>query len=116
MYYIEAEALARSGNEATAKDILYEITITRDPAYVKSTNSGTALINEIILQKRIELWGEGCAWYDMKRLEVGLSRDYPGTNHPAFGRFNIPVGDNRFIFQMPQAEMDANPLMVQNPL
>lgn len=116
MYYIEAEALARSGNEATAKDVLYEITITRDPAYVKSTNSGTALINEIILQKRIELWGEGCAWYDMKRLGVGLSRDYTGTNHPAFGKFNIPAGANEFIFQMPQAEMDANPLMVQNPL
>jgi tetratricopeptide (TPR) repeat protein len=116
MYYIEAEALARAGNEASAKDVLYEITITRDPKYVKSTNSGTALINEIILQKRIELWGEGCAWYDMKRLGIGLSRDYIESNHPAFGKFNIPTGDNRFIHQMPQAEMDANPLMVQNPL
>ncbi|MFQ6603468.1 RagB/SusD family nutrient uptake outer membrane protein [Flavobacterium sp. C3NV] len=116
MYYIEAEALARSGDEANAKKVLYEITVTRDPAYVLSTNSGSNLINEIILQKRIELWGEGCAWYDMKRLGVPLVRDYSGTNHPEFGRFNIPVGDNRFIFQMPQAEMDANPLMVQNPL
>jgi len=116
MYYIEAEALARSGDEANAKKVLYEITVTRDPAYVLSTNSGSNLINEIILQKRIELWGEGCAWYDMKRLGVPLVRDYSGTNHPEFGRFNIPVGDNKFIFQMPQAEMDANPLMVQNPL
>lgn len=116
MFYIEAEALARSGNETTAKQVLYEITITRDPAYILSTNSGADLINEIILQKRIELWGEGCAWYDMKRLGVGLSRDYLGTNHPAFGKFNISAGDNKFIFQMPQAEMDANPLIVQNPL
>lgn len=116
MYYIEAEALAKSGNEASARQVLYEITITRDPAYTLSSNSGAALISEIILQKRIELWGEGCAWYDMKRLGIGLSRDYEGTNHPAFGRFNIPAGDNRFIFQMPQAEMDANPLMIQNDL
>ena len=116
MYYIEAEAYARSGNEALAKKALYDITITRDPSYVLSTNTGTALIDEIILQKRIELWGEGYAWFDMKRLSVALTRDYPGSNHPAFGKFNIPVGDNRFIFQIPQAEIDANPLIVQNPL
>lgn len=116
MYYIEAEALARSGKEAAARQVLYEITITRDPAYVLSSKSGNNLIEEIILQKRIELWGEGCAWYDMKRLGVSLSRDYIGSNHPAFGKFNIPAGDNKFIFQIPQAEIDANPLIVQNPL
>lgn len=116
LYYIEAEALARSGNEGTAKQVLYDITITRDPSYVLSTKTGAALINEIIFQKRIELWGEGYAWFDMKRLGVALNRDYPGTNHPAFGKLNIPAGDNRFIFQVPQAEVDANPLIVQSPL
>ncbi len=116
MYYIEAEAYARSGNEALAKKALYDITITKDPSYVLSTNTGSALINEIILQKRIELWGEGYAWFDMKRLGVALTRDYAGSNHPAFGKFNIPIGDNKFIFQIPQAEIDANPLIIQNPL
>lgn len=116
MYYIEAEAYARSGNESLAKKALYDITITRDPSYLLSTKTGSALIDEIILQKRIELWGEGYAWFDMKRLGVPLTRDYPGSNHPAFGKFNIPVGDNRFIFQIPQAEVDANALIVQNPL
>ncbi|CAM3678565.1 RagB/SusD family nutrient uptake outer membrane protein [Flavobacterium chungbukense] len=116
LYYIEAEALAKSGNEAAAKQVLYDITITRNPAYTLSTNSGSALINEIILQKRIELWGEGYAWFDMKRLGVALTRDYTGTNHPAFGRLNIPAGDNKFTFQVPQAEVDANPLIVQSPL
>jgi len=116
LYYIEAEALARSGNEGTAKQVLYDITITRDPSYVLSTKTGAALINEIIFQKRIELWGEGYAWFDMKRLGVGLNRDYVGSNHPAFGKLNIPAGDNRFTFQVPQAEIDANPLIVQSPL
>ncbi|WP_289663227.1 RagB/SusD family nutrient uptake outer membrane protein [Flavobacterium panacagri] len=116
LYYIEAEALARSGNEAGAKQVLYDITVTRDPAYTLSTNSGSALINEIILQKRIELWGEGYAWFDMKRLGVGLVRDYPGSNHVAFGKNNYAAGANEFIFQVPQAEVDANPLIVQSPL
>ncbi len=116
MYYIEAEAFARSGNEAQAKQVLYEITVTRDPAYALSTNSGSALIDEIILQKRIELWGEGCAWFDMKRLGIDLVRDYPGSNHTDFGKFNISAKSSEFIFQIPQAEIDANPLIVQNPL
>lgn len=116
LYYIEAEALARSGNETMAKKVLFEITVTRDPAYVISTNSGKTLLDEIILQKRIELWGEGCAWYDMKRLGIPLSRDYVGSNHPAFGKIDIPAGNKKFIFQIPQAEIDANPLIIQNEL
>lgn len=114
MYYIEAEALARSGNEQGARDVLFEITNKRDASYVKSTKSGTDLINEIILQKRIELWGEGFAWFDLKRLGQGVLRDYNGTNHPTYGRFNIPTGDNKFLFMIPQAEVDANPDILPN--
>lgn len=114
MFYIEAEALARSGNEAQARQVLFDITKTRDTAYTLSTKSGQALIDEIILQKRIELWGEGTAWFDMKRLRVGLDRNYTGTNHPTFGRKVFPAGDKNFIFQIPQAEIDTNPNIIQN--
>ncbi|MBV8324726.1 RagB/SusD family nutrient uptake outer membrane protein [Chryseobacterium sp.] len=115
MYYIEAEALARTGNEAQAKAVLSEITTSRNSAYTV-TASGAALINEIILQKRIELWGEGCAWTDMKRLGVDLVRDYPGSNHVLLsGKLNIPAGDLRFTYQIPQAEILANPAVKQNP-
>lgn len=114
MYYIEAEGLAKTGNEAGARAVLAEITKLRKPSYTV-TATGSALIDEIILQKRIELWGEGCAWTDMKRLGVGLLRDYPGTNHNlAAGRINIPAGDYRFIWQIPQAEILANPTIKQN--
>ncbi|WDF69272.1 RagB/SusD family nutrient uptake outer membrane protein [Sphingobacterium oryzagri] len=114
LYYIEAEGLARSGNEQGARDVLYEITVTRDPEYVKSSQGGQALLAEIATQKRIELWGEGFAYFDLKRLSQPVQRDYSGTNHPAYGRFNIPVGDNRFLFMIPQAELDANPEILPN--
>jgi len=114
LYFIEAEALARSNKEAEARDVLFEITTTRDNSYVKSSNSGDALIDEIILQKRIELWGEGFAWFDLKRLKKGVVRDYPGSNHATYGKLNIPVGDNRFLFMIPQAEVDANPDILPN--
>lgn len=114
MYYIEAEALARSGNEPAAKQVLFDITSTRDSEYVLSTNSGQALIDEIILQKRIELWGEGFAFFDLKRLGNPVIRVYEGTNHPNYGRFDIPVGDNKFLFMIPQDEVDANPDILPN--
>ncbi len=118
LYYIEAEALARNpATEEQAKDVLFEITSERDPSYVRSTNTGTDLINEIILQKRIELWGEGFSFFDLKRLKQGVERDYPGSNHPDYGKFNIPTGDNKFLMMIPQAEVDANPaILPNNPL
>lgn len=114
MYYIEAEGLARSGNEAGARDVLFEITSTRDTGYSKSTKTGVDLINEIILQKRIEMWGEGYAFFDLKRLGNAIERDYPDSNHGQFGKFNISTGDPKFLIQIPEAEMDATPTMAPN--
>ncbi|WP_241788900.1 RagB/SusD family nutrient uptake outer membrane protein [Sphingobacterium rhinopitheci] len=114
MYYIEAEALARSGKEEQAKDVLYEITKTRAQDYVRSSKTGADLIDEIILQKRIELWAEGFAWFDLKRLKKGVVRNYTGSNHATYGKFDIPAGDNRFLFMIPQAEVDANPEILPN--
>ena len=41
---------------------------------LNQTNTGQALIDEIILYRRIELFGEGVASFDMARLGVGLNR------------------------------------------
>jgi hypothetical protein len=111
LYYIEAEAFAKQGKEAEAKQVLYEITSKRNTAYTLSTKTGNELINEIILQKRIELWGEGYAWFDMKRLGTPLERIYPGTNH-TFGRLNL--SPDKFIFQIPNKEINNNPQIIQN--
>lgn len=111
LYYIEAEALARQGREAEARQVLYEITSKRNSAYTLSSNSGNNLMNEIILQKRIELWGEGYAWFDMKRLGTPLERIYSGTNH-TFGRLNL--SPDKFIFQIPNKEINNNPQITQN--
>ncbi|WBV57563.1 RagB/SusD family nutrient uptake outer membrane protein [Chryseobacterium daecheongense] len=111
LYYIQAEALARQGREAEARQVLYEITSKRNSAYTLSTKTGNELINEIILQKRIELWGEGYDWFDMKRLNVPLERIYPETNH-TFGRFNL--SPDKFRFQIPNKEINNNPQIKQN--
>jgi hypothetical protein len=64
MYLIEAEAKAWMG-DATASQALFTLISNRNPAYVKST-AGQTLVNEIYLHRRLELWGEGFRFYDLK--------------------------------------------------
>lgn len=116
MYLIEAEANARLGN-ANAAQILYDFEITRNPSYVLSTNTGQALIDEILLQRRIELWGEGFRFFDLKRTNASLDRT--GANHDSGitnGVMYVAPTDNRWQWLIPQDEINANPLMVQNEL
>lgn len=117
MYLIEAEARARNGQDGLAAQALFDMVKTRDAAYVLSTNTGATLIEEIMTQRRIELWGEGFRWYDLKRLNLALDRT--GSNHTAAVTNNImqvAAGDNRWNLPIPQDEMDSNNLMVQNPI
>ncbi|UNY97531.1 RagB/SusD family nutrient uptake outer membrane protein [Zhouia spongiae] len=117
MYLIEAEALARSGNDANAAQVLYELVISRDSDYVLSANTGMSLIDEIMVQRRVELWGEGFRWYDLKRLNQPLDRTGSNQNSTyAGGVMEVSVDDNRWVWPIPQDEIDANPLIVQNPI
>ncbi len=116
MYLIEAEALARS-NQSGAAQALFNLVKTRDASYTLSTKTGADLIEEIMVQRRVELWGEGFRWLDLKRLNLPMDRT--GSNHSSSINNNlmsVAVGDNRWIWPIPQDEMDANPLMEQNPI
>lgn len=116
MYLIEAEAKALSGDEAGAKQALHQLVVTRDPSYTLSGNSGTALVNEIRFHRKLELWGEGFAFFDMKRWDTGLNRTYSGSNHATFGFFDYPADSPKFNFQIPLSEINANAeLGEQNP-
>ena len=106
----KAEALARQNKDAEAADALYELNSVRDPSYVKSTSTGQDLIDEILLYRRIELWGDGVSFFDMARLGVGLNRNDGRVNRVqdgAGGTLVIPALDDKMIFPIPQAETDA---------
>ncbi|MER3470920.1 MAG: RagB/SusD family nutrient uptake outer membrane protein [Chitinophagaceae bacterium] len=122
MYLIEAEALARQGQDAPARAVLQSLIVTRDPSYNAGTLSGTALLNEILLQRRIELWGEGWSLIDIKRLHTGLNRPTGAGNHNTTTLnpivYTLPDADPKFLMRIPQAELDANTKMTpadQNP-
>ncbi|KEO73244.1 RagB/SusD family nutrient uptake outer membrane protein [Anditalea andensis] len=116
MFLVEAEALARSGQDGAAQAVLFELVSARDPGYTKSVNVGQSLINEIMIQRRIELWGEGFRWYDLKRLNLPLDRT--GANHVGSvinNKFVVPASSNEWVWRIPRDELNANPAMVQNP-
>lgn len=107
MVLIEAEALARqTGKDSEAADALFILANARDSNYIKSTNTGNALINEIMIQRRVELWGEGFRFYDLKRLNLPLDRN--GANHQTSLAvlMSEPAGTKNWQFLIPQGEID----------
>ncbi|MDR1644295.1 MAG: RagB/SusD family nutrient uptake outer membrane protein [Tannerellaceae bacterium] len=74
MILIEAEGYARAGRFTEAAEALYPLAHQRDPEYVRSDKTGDELIDEIMFQRRVELWGEGFRFLDLKRLNLPLDR------------------------------------------
>ena len=67
MLLIEAEAAYQNGDPGTAVSCINELMAQRDPEYKIPATSGQALFDEIKLQRRLELFGEGFNWFDYKR-------------------------------------------------
>ena len=85
VYLIAAEAECRLGNDAGAREYLMDLMSKRDASYSCAQKSGTSmgkltsdytgsLLEEIIIQRRIELWGEFGRIYDIRRLKQGFKR------------------------------------------
>ena len=112
MYLIEAEAQARQTKDALARTALEALVVTRNPAYSAASFSGAGLVAEILLQRRIELWGEGFSLMDIKRNNQGLNRPTGAGNHglPSFNPavYTTSAADPRFLMRIPQRELDNN--------
>lgn len=109
MYLLAAEGSAKSGDEGTARTRLKQLVSQRvpDASYIDGL-SGQALRNEIYLQTRIELWGEGKSYLALKRNKANVVR---GANHLSFVGESIPYNDERLTFEIPQLEIQFNPLI-----
>lgn len=108
VYLNRAEAMATPGspvlNETAALADLNTILVARGLPSVSL--SGTALYNEILRQRRIELAFEGHRFWDLKRLGRDLIKS-PHYNNVAFT-------DARILAPIPQREVDGNPNLKQN--
>ena len=106
-YLLNAEANAHLGQEAQARQVLSTYLSDRitDVSYI-SALSGQALLNEIYLQTRIELWGEGKSYFAMKRNKATITR---GSNHLFNAGSSFNYNDSKLTFVIPQAEVLNNP-------
>ncbi len=104
MVLIEAEALARQNKGSEAATALKKLLVNRDPAW----NNSTVTVDEIWMQRRIELWGEGFAYFDLKRLNKGIDRTYSGTNHRVDAQKKFNAGTKDWIYRIPQTEILEN--------
>ena len=108
MYFIEAEAVAHK-NLNEGKKLLEDFIRTRNPEYTSNANSiKTFLIDDLLLQKRIEFWGEGILIYDYKRLNAGIERGYSGTNHASVYRFNCKGRSPQWNIVVTRGEFQSN--------
>lgn len=121
MKLIEAEA-AGMQNEARGIELLTAFAKTRDANYEYGThneayyNTATSKFqNECWWQRRVELWGEGFATFDIKRLNKGIIRSYEGTNHLEGARWNTNSIPNWMVWTFIGTESGTNGGMTLNP-
>lgn len=109
MYFVEMEAKAQLEGYAEGFKLLKDyMTTYRDRQYSKNPGSLEDFLTEMMLQKRIEFWGEGVTFYDYKRLDMGITRAYPGSNHAGVFKLNTIGRSPQWNIVITRAEFQSN--------
>jgi len=106
MYLIEAECEVELGNNTEAQNALFKVQKRAMPGAGKSVNTGDTLLQEVLLERRKELVGEGFRWNDIKRRNLPFKRE---GDH--WVKFDFTSNDHdyyRLTYPIPQAEIDVN--------
>ena len=134
----EAEARLNAGVSSRAVDLLNVVRnrSLNTPLTQQYTVGGfanqVALVRAILMERRIELLGEGRRWSDISRLANDANystggipaKALNGTDGAAVyvcnssyipGQAAIPYSDPRFLWPIPASEILSNPVIVQNP-
>ena len=106
MLLVEAEAEYHNGDISGSQDLLFALQSNRDSNAVKSGNTGQSLLNEILVERRKELYGEiGVEWFDAKRYRKEILRT---GNARLKANASLNADDKRFFLKIPQSEIDSN--------
>lgn len=114
MYLIRAEANAELNNLVGATNDLNTLRAARINGYTNVTlATKDAAITAILEERFKELPYEGHRFWDLKRRNLPVSRllaDAPNANAQT-----LAAGSFRFLLPIPNPEINANPLIQQNP-
>lgn len=129
---IRAEALCRMEDYTEARAELLRLGERRDTLYSKriekltgntqtfgTVGTVTTLLDEILLQRRIELWGEAGRLFDILRLGMPWTRSWeledgtPSNHSNVLSKYSeyaaFPSDYIECILMIPQKEIDNNP-------
>jgi hypothetical protein len=113
--FIKAEAEAHSNIAAAKKTLKDYVTTYRDPGYDITAASLDDVVEEIILQKRIEMWMEGALeWLD-RRLNMPIDRrddaamTAAGVANNHIYKAMWEQNESGMRFQLPRSVVIANP-------
>lgn len=116
-YLIAAEAYAmQGGNDIVALKYYNDLRRSRIAGYQDESIIGDALVEAIREERVRELIGEGFRFYDLKRYGKGFERSQGqndnilnGANDTQSELLSKPASDYRWLWPIPQAEIDSNP-------
>jgi hypothetical protein len=151
MYLIIAEASCMRGEYGDARTALNTLMASRVPGYDASifpngnvqtvrsyvddaTYAARNLLDEVLMQRRIELWGEGFRLFDLTRQKIAIDRQFPETNFlsilgeengkaiPDYGtcavKHSYAADKWAYVMMLPMKEFTSNPNFTpadQNP-
>ncbi len=103
-----AEAYYQLNDETNARLRLNQVAMNRDPSFTGYVSTGTALLDDILKERRKELAFEGFRYYDLQRLGRDVVRVNLNTNYQSGVPLTVATGNFRRLLPIPQAEIDAN--------
>lgn len=113
MYLIRAEAKAETNDLAGAAADLNALRDARITNYIPEVFLSKAdLISAIVRERFKELAFEGHRFWDLRRKNLAVERT--GVDVPTSNGATLPAGNFRFVLPIPNAEIQANSLIVQN--
>lgn len=111
-----AEACWHLGDMTAAAEALSRLETMRNPSFVAPAG-GEELLDAIKLARKIELWGEGHDWYDMKRWSETRVRhawvegDVTSGNWDMESNYMAPDNKNGWRIMVPYFAVKYNPLI-----
>ena len=138
MALIVAEAACHDKDYTTAREYVKMVTSQRDSDYeanlakypdsnnitTETSTQINSLMDYILFQRRIELWGEVSRMHDLQRLGLPMHRNFgseESNNHISDGiAYDYEAGYDGFIYAIPLEEFNGNTAMNpetdQNPM
>ncbi len=110
---LKAEALNELGDVTGAAELVNQIRTRVQLANTTAANQADMRL-AIEKERRLELAFEGHRWFDLKRTgrAIAVMTNAIGSDGSPFG---YVLDDNKLLWPIPQAELDKNTKLTQNP-